>query len=924
MKTRLSFLLLLLLALPGALTAQTVTNVSCGQFHTLFIKSDGSLWAMGLNLNGQLGNGTFDSTNVPQEIVPTGVIAASAGGLHSLFLKTDGSLWAMGDNHNGQLGDGSFNGLQFETNLPEMIVPSGVKAISAGTIHSLFLKTDGSLWAMGNGSAGELGAGPGNSYQNRPELIVSSGVAAISAGNAYSLFLKTDGTLWVMGEGIYGALGDGSVAQPVYFPEMITNNVTAICAAFDHALFIKNDGTLWDMGGDQNGQLGDGTNNNTSRPLNPFPRTDITGITGGDSFSLFLAGTSLWGMGSSANGQLGDGTTTSIRSIPEQIVPGNVAMVSAGFFQTTMFVKSDGTLWGMGYNEDGELGDGTANLKVLSPEQINLPATPPIGAITVTINPPAVATNGAQWRLDNGTLYNSGDTATGLSLGLHTISYTDFTGYNTPASQTVQTYPGFTTTTNVTYHLPDNIAPKLTITTPKSGIKTSNDVITVSGTASDNNAVASVLLSVNGDFPDAAIITGNKWSDTLDLTPGTNIITAYALDENGNASPTNTIKVVYVLTGHVVVNIVPAGTGTLKPNDNGVALILNANYSMNATPAKGYGFVDWNTGGNLSANPTLTFNMVDGLVITANFKDIAAPTLVIKSPKANAKETNATITVSGTALDNLGVTDVGVQINNNNWVLADGTTNWSATLPIVRGANTIRVYALDAAGNISKTNSITITGNLPPDWAPGFLSGSNMVVTPAGSYPITASFDADTFSQTDSTTNGDSGTGAYTYQPTGTNTADLQLSFDAPLDMSNSIPQDIQLTFTAANQGTFLDTNSLATGSFALETTSVLVPKTFVGHTITATNHDLSSTNVVKVTNKTQLTVTEGGLPSTDTYVLTNASPISTMFVVTKASGDVIYFQPTFTSTKGGNYEVNNYDSGGNFQEADFGTFTFK
>ncbi len=925
MKTRLSLLFLLLLAVPAALTAQTVTSVSCGQFHTLFVKSDGSLWAMGQNLNGELGNGTYDSTNVPQEIVPTGVVAVSAGGLHSLFLKSDGSLWAMGDNVNGQLGDGSFEGLAFKTNLPEMIVPGGVKAISAGLYHSLFLKTDGSLWAMGNGSAGELGAGPGNSYQNRPELIVSSGVAAISAGNAYSMFLKTDGTLWVMGYGTYGGLGDGSVAQPVFSPEMITNNVATICAAFDHALFIKNDGSLWDMGGDQNGQLGDGTNNNTSRPLNPFPGTGITGIAGGESYSLFLTnGNSLWGMGSSANGQLGDGTTTSIRSIPEQIVPGNVTMVSAGLFQTTMFVKSDGTLWGMGYNEDGELGDATANPSVLSPEQINLPSTPPIGAITVTINPPAVATNGAQWQLDGGTLYNSGDTATGLTLGAHTISYTDFTGYNTPSNQIVQTYPGFTTTTNVAYHIPDSIAPKLAITAPKSGIKVSNDVVTVSGTASDNNAVASVLLSVNGGFPDAAIISSNKWSDTLDLTPGTNIITAYALDENGNASPTNTIKVVYILTAHVVVNIVPAGTGILKPNDNGAALILNANYSMKAIPAKGYGFVDWNTGGTMSANPALTFNMVNGLVITANFKDIAPPTVVIKSPKANAKETNTTVTVTGTALDNLGVTAVGVQINTDDWVLADGTNNWSATLPVVRGANTIRVYAMDAAGNISKTNLIKITGNLPPDWAPGSISSSNMVVTPAGSYPIAASFDAATFSQTDSTTTNDSGTGAYTYQPTGTNTADLQLSFDAPLDMSNSLPQDIQLTFTAANQGTFLDTNSLATGSFALETASVLVPKTWIGHTITATNHDLSSITVVKVTNKTQLTVTAGGIPSTDSYVMTNASPNSTMFVVTEASGNVIYFQLTFTSTKGGNYEVNNYDSGGNFQGADFGTYTFK
>jgi alpha-tubulin suppressor-like RCC1 family protein len=64
---------------------------------------------------------------------------------HSLFLKSDGSLWAMGDNYYGELGDGTFN----QTNRPEQIVASNVTAIAAGQLYSLFVKSDGSLWAMG-------------------------------------------------------------------------------------------------------------------------------------------------------------------------------------------------------------------------------------------------------------------------------------------------------------------------------------------------------------------------------------------------------------------------------------------------------------------------------------------------------------------------------------------------------------------------------------------------------------------------------------------------------------------------------------------------------------------------------------------------------------------------------------------------------
>lgn len=69
-------------------------------------------------------------------------------GLHSLFLKSNGSLWAMGSNDHGQLGDGTF----IQTNRPEQIMVSNVLGIAAAGNQSLFLKRDGSLWAMGNNS----------------------------------------------------------------------------------------------------------------------------------------------------------------------------------------------------------------------------------------------------------------------------------------------------------------------------------------------------------------------------------------------------------------------------------------------------------------------------------------------------------------------------------------------------------------------------------------------------------------------------------------------------------------------------------------------------------------------------------------------------------------------------------------------------
>ena len=184
----------------------------------LALREDGTLWAWGNNYSGQLGNGTFTTNfpyglSTPQPLQPTRTWqAVAAGGGHTVALRADGTLWTWGANYFGQMGDGTFT----TTNTPQRIQTSMAwKDVTAASSHTVALREDGTLWTWGWNSYGQLGNGT-FSNANAPEPIQTNMTwKAVSAGGSHTLAIRADGTLWSWGDNTYGQLGITVEVTPV-------------------------------------------------------------------------------------------------------------------------------------------------------------------------------------------------------------------------------------------------------------------------------------------------------------------------------------------------------------------------------------------------------------------------------------------------------------------------------------------------------------------------------------------------------------------------------------------------------------------------------------------------------------------------------------------------------------------------------------
>jgi alpha-tubulin suppressor-like RCC1 family protein len=363
-----------------------ITQVSAGELHSLFLKSDGAVFACGTNISGRLGV-TSVTTDTAVRFIPTqvlnysggtgtyisGITQIAGGSSHSLFLRSDGAVFACGWNTSGQLGvHVSDTADRF---IPTQVLNysggtgtyiSGITQIAGGGSHSLFLKSDGAVFACGYNDYGQLGVhATSTAARFIPTQVLNysggtgtyiSGITQIAGGGSHSLFRRSDGAVFACGWNYYGQLGVHATSTANRFiPTQVLNmsGITQIAAGQNHSLFLKSDGTVFACGYNDYGQLGVHVSDTANRfiptqVLNYSGGTGtyisgITQIAAGGYHSLFLRGSdgAVFACGWNYYGQLGvHASDTANRFIPTQVLNmSGITQISVGTYHSLFIAK---------------------------------------------------------------------------------------------------------------------------------------------------------------------------------------------------------------------------------------------------------------------------------------------------------------------------------------------------------------------------------------------------------------------------------------------------------------------------------------------------------------------------------------------------------------------------------------------------------
>ena len=335
--------------------------------------TNSQIWMWGNNNFGQLGTNNTTCYSAPQQEACGGTTwcMVSAGIYHTSSIKTDGTLWSWGANDCGVLGTNNAFGACSSTPQQEACGGTNWCSVSVGSCHTSAIKTDGTLWSWGCGGSGKLGTNDVISYSTpQQEACGGTNWCMVSAGSYHSLAIKTDGTLWSWGRNLCGVLGtNNTTCYSTPQQEVCGGTNWCMVSTGYHSSAIKTDGTLWSWGSNYCGRLG--TDNTTCYST---PQQEACGgtnwcmvssalvNTGGSHTSAIKTDGTLWSWGLNNlfgfvfYGNLGTNNTINYSTPQQEACSGtNWCMVSAGYRYASA-IKTDGTLWSWGSNSNGQLG----------------------------------------------------------------------------------------------------------------------------------------------------------------------------------------------------------------------------------------------------------------------------------------------------------------------------------------------------------------------------------------------------------------------------------------------------------------------------------------------------------------------------------------------------------------------------------------
>ncbi len=384
---------------------ETITQISLGGAHSSAITSEGRLFTWGKNDFGQLGDGTTTDRYIPADITSwfnlvegETITKITLRFWHSAALTSDGRIFTWGSNSDGELGDGTTTDRYIPTEITSQFnlnEEETITEITLGGYHSSAITTEGRVFTWGWNRYGQLGDGTTTSRITPTEitsqfnLSVGETITKIALGNYSSSAITTDGRVFTWGDNTEGQLGDGTTTVR-YIPTEITSQfnlsvgetITQIILGGFHSSAITSEDRVFTWGRNNSGQLGDGTTTSRYIPTEITSQFNLneeeiirTIYLNGSHSSAITSEDRVFMWGWNAYGQLGDGTMTN-RYIPTEVTSQfnfseeeTITQISLGACHS-LAITSEGGVFTWGWNEYGQLGDGTTtnqyNLKLLS------------------------------------------------------------------------------------------------------------------------------------------------------------------------------------------------------------------------------------------------------------------------------------------------------------------------------------------------------------------------------------------------------------------------------------------------------------------------------------------------------------------------------------------------------------------------------